>query len=71
MSKAKIAITLDSQMLVAVDGLIAAGRFTNRSEAMQMAVVELLAKEQRRRVLLREVTKLDVAEERALAEEGL
>lgn len=71
MAKAKIAVTLDADLLNSVDRLVAIGEFSNRSEAIQAGVAELLAKEQRQQVLLGELAKLDIAEERSLADAAL
>ena len=71
MAKAKIAVTLDADMLKSVDRLVAIGEFTNRSEAIQAGVAELLDKGRRRQVLLGELAKLDIAAERSLADEAL
>jgi Arc/MetJ-type ribon-helix-helix transcriptional regulator len=70
MPKAKIAITLDRAVLTELDELIAQRRFPNRSQAIEDAIVEKLERLARRR-LATELDKLDPAEEKALAEEGL
>jgi Arc/MetJ-type ribon-helix-helix transcriptional regulator len=70
MAKAKIAITLDADLLEELDALIAANQFPNRSQAIEIAVAEKLAHLARGR-LARECAKLDPLEEKALAEEGL
>ena len=69
MSQAKIAISLDEQMLQQLDGLVAEAIFPSRSQAIQLAVQEKLARMERGR-LARECAKLDPAFESALAEEG-
>jgi Arc/MetJ-type ribon-helix-helix transcriptional regulator len=70
MPSAKIAITLDRELLAEVDRLVAAGRFPNRSQAIQSAVRERLDRMRRTR-LAEEAAKLDPKEERAIADEGL
>jgi metal-responsive CopG/Arc/MetJ family transcriptional regulator len=70
MAKAKVAITLDEATLDRVDELVRQSFFTSRSQAIQQAVEEELARLERSRLAL-ESAKLDPAFERALAEEGL
>ena len=70
MPSSKIAITLDRLLLAEVDRLVAEGRFPNRSQAIQSAVRERLERIRHTR-LAEEAAKLDPAEERAIAEEGL
>ena len=69
MSRAKIAISLDEQMLKQLDGLVAQAVFSNRSQAIQTAVQEKLERIDQGR-LARECAKLDPAFETAMAEEG-
>jgi Arc/MetJ-type ribon-helix-helix transcriptional regulator len=70
MPKAKVAITLDSSLIVRVDRLVKAARFPNRSQAIEIAVAEKLERLERGR-LARECAKLNPKEEKALADEGL
>jgi Arc/MetJ-type ribon-helix-helix transcriptional regulator len=70
MGSVRVAITLDRETLVRVDGLVAKGIFPNRSRAIQAAVSEKLARMERGR-LASECAKLDPKFEKALAEEGL
>ena len=70
MAAQKVAITIDRQLLIELDGLVADKRFANRSQAIQVAVQEKLARMRRTR-LARECAKLDPAFEQALADEGL
>ena len=70
MSSVKVAITIDSATLERVDGLVAKNVFSNRSQAIQAAVTEKLARLERSR-LAAECAKLDPKFEKALAEEGL
>src|SRR2546426_5262042 len=68
--KAKVAITLDAELLDRVDELVARREFRNRSQAIETALAEKLMRARRTR-LARECAKLNPAEEKALAEEGL
>lgn len=70
MGKAKVAITLDAGLLGRIDELVARREFRNRSQAIESALAEKLARVRRTR-LARECAKLDPADEKALAEEGL
>ncbi len=70
MARSKIAISLDEATLQRLDTLVAQERFPSRSQAIQEAVAEKLARLERSR-LARECAKLDPAFEKALAEEGL
>ena len=70
MPKAKVALTIDAELLNRVDDLVARRRFRNRSQAVEAALAEKLARLARTR-LAEESAKLDPAEERRLADEGL
>jgi Arc/MetJ-type ribon-helix-helix transcriptional regulator len=70
MSKAKVAITLDSKLIGRVDRLVKAARFPNRSQAIEIALAEKLERLERGR-LARECAKLNPKEEQAIANEGL
>jgi Arc/MetJ-type ribon-helix-helix transcriptional regulator len=70
MPKAKIAITIDTTIVRRLDALVAAGTHGSRSEAIERAVWEYVARRERSR-LARECEKLDPSAERALADEGL
>ncbi len=70
MPAAKIAITLDRELLREVDEGVRGGLFRNRSRAIEQAVREKLERQRKRRVLA-EARKLNPREERALAEEGM
>jgi metal-responsive CopG/Arc/MetJ family transcriptional regulator len=70
MAKAKVAVTLESTTLDRLDKLVKAARFTNRSQAIEIAVQEKLARLERRR-LAEECAKLDPEVEKALADQGL
>jgi len=66
---AKIAITLERDLLDRLDKLVAAGRFPSRSRAIQLAVEAQIDRVERRR-LAQESLKLDPTAEQTLAEEG-
>jgi Arc/MetJ-type ribon-helix-helix transcriptional regulator len=70
MAKTKVALTIDTELLDRVDHLVARQRFPNRSQAIETALAEKLARLARTR-LAEECAKLDPAEEQQLAEEGL
>ena len=70
MSRAKVAISLDESTLERLDKLVERAVFSNRSQAIQEAVEEKLARMERSR-LAKECAKLDPAFEKALAEEGM
>jgi metal-responsive CopG/Arc/MetJ family transcriptional regulator len=70
MPKTKIAVTVDAALLEQLDRLIAEAQFPNRSQAVEAALAEKLARLRRTR-LARECAKLDPVEERAWADEGL
>lgn len=69
MATSKIAVTIETDTLRQVDRWVKEGRFPNRSRAIQAAVSEMAARRKRRR-LAEELAKLDIARERALAEES-
>jgi Arc/MetJ-type ribon-helix-helix transcriptional regulator len=68
MATTKIAITLERDTVREVDQWVRAGRFPNRSRAVQTALSEMLVRRKRRR-LMEELAKINPKEERALAEE--
>jgi len=70
MAVSKVAITLNEKMLEEVDRWVQEGRYPNRSRAIQAALDEM-ARRLRRSRISQEARKLDVGEERALAEEGI
>jgi Arc/MetJ-type ribon-helix-helix transcriptional regulator len=71
MPAAKVAVTIDEQLLHEVDRWVAAGEFPNRSRVIRAALIRLREDRARRRSLLLELTKLDPSEERCVAEEWL
>ena len=70
MARTKVAISLDESTLNRLDKLVQKQVFPNRSQAIEEAVVEKLARLEKSR-LAQECAKLDPAFEKALAEEGL
>jgi len=70
MSTAKVAITIEEDLLGKLDRLVKAHVFPNRSRAIQEAVSDKLARMGHRR-LARECSKLDTRFEHAIAEEGM
>jgi Arc/MetJ-type ribon-helix-helix transcriptional regulator len=70
MAKAKVVVTLETTTLDRIDRLVQEARYPNRSRAIEAAIQAQLARLERRR-LAEECAKLDPAEERLLAEEGL
>jgi Arc/MetJ-type ribon-helix-helix transcriptional regulator len=68
---AKVAVTIDEQLLHEVDRWVADGDFPSRSQAVQAGLRALRETRNRRGRLLSELAKLDPIEERALAEERL
>jgi len=70
MGKTKIAITLDEQYIEQLDTFVSKHIFQNRSQAIQQAVKEKLARMKRTR-LATECSKLDPTFEKAMADEGL
>ncbi|MBI1723721.1 MAG: ribbon-helix-helix protein, CopG family [Gemmatimonadetes bacterium] len=70
MAKTKVAVTLDAKLVGRLDSLVRQAQFPNRSQAVEAALVEKLARLDRTR-LARECAKLDPEAERALAEESM
>ena len=70
MAVAKIAITLERDILVELDRLVSRHVFPSRSRAIQQAVREKVARLSVNR-LARECAKLDAKTEQSLAEEGM
>ena len=70
MSTAKVAVTIDRDLLERLDRLVKNRRFPNRSRAVQEAVSEKLSRLEHSRLAV-ECTKLDRASEQAMAEEGM
>ncbi|MGH2620078.1 MAG: ribbon-helix-helix domain-containing protein [Anaerolineales bacterium] len=70
MPTAKVAITLDEDLLKKLDREVEEGKFPNRSRAIQDAVEEKLSRLDQTR-LIRESAKLDADFEQKLADEGL
>jgi metal-responsive CopG/Arc/MetJ family transcriptional regulator len=70
MSKIKIAIAVNPILITRLDGIVAEGGFPSRSQAVEAAIEEKLARLDRSR-LARECLKLDPEYEKSLAEEGM
>ena len=70
MNSSKIAITINSEVLLEVDALVKKRMYPSRSRAIQEAVKEKLARLNQTQ-LARECAKLDPAVEQTLADEGL
>jgi len=69
-ARSKVAISLHESTLNRLDQLVKKQVFPNRSQAIEEAVAEKLARLEKSR-LAQECAKLDPAFEKALAEEGL
>ena len=70
MSVAKIAISIDDQLLAKLDIFVAQKKFKTRSQAIQIAVQNTVERLDHKR-LIHACSQLDVHAERALADEGL
>ncbi len=70
MPKTKVAVTLDAELLSLVDHLVARRRFRSRSQAIETAIAEKIARLNHTR-LAEECKQLDPEAEKAMAEEGL
>ena len=70
MGVAKIAVSLDSELVRELDALVRERKFTSRSQAIQKAVADSLARRRRTR-LARECGKLDKRAEQKMADEYL
>ena len=70
MATAKIAITIEENILNRLDLLVKSHTFPNRSKAIQEAVKEKLNKIEHNRLEI-ECAKLDLDFEQALADEGI
>jgi metal-responsive CopG/Arc/MetJ family transcriptional regulator len=68
MGVAKIAVSLDSELVRELDALVREHKFTSRSQAIQKAVMDSLARRRRTR-LARECAKLDKRAEQKTANE--
>jgi metal-responsive CopG/Arc/MetJ family transcriptional regulator len=70
MSVAKVTISIDESLLNRIDRLVRVRVFPSRSQVIQQALEEKIARIDRTR-LAHECSKLRPAEEQALADEGL
>ena len=69
MATTKVAVTIEESLLRDLDRWVADGDFANRSRAFQAAIELLRESRSGSNVLLRELARLDPAEEKAMAEE--
>jgi len=70
MSTAKVAISIEKELLNQIDKMVKEQVFPNRSKAIQAAVKEKLERVNKSRLAV-ECAKLDPKFEQALADEGL
>lgn len=70
MPKTKVALTLDADLINQVDDLVAKQQFRNRSQAIEAALADKLRRLARTR-LAREAGKLNPADEKRMADEGV
>lgn len=70
MPTTKIFVSLDSELIAAIDRLVAKDVFPDRNMAIQVALREKLARLKRSR-LAKESAKLNRQEEQTIADEGL
>lgn len=70
MGKKKVAVTIDQYLVSKLDHMVAEGRYSSRSSAIEEAVLERINKLEKKR-LAEESARLDPDFEQALAEEGL
>jgi Arc/MetJ-type ribon-helix-helix transcriptional regulator len=70
MAASKVAVSIDQELLAELDRLVSKRLFASRSQAVQIAVQEKVARMRRNR-LGEECAKLDPAFEQAMAEEGI
>jgi len=70
MRTAKIAITLDKNLLSELDRMVLKKKFANRSQAIQIAVQDKIDRLKKRR-LSEECSMLDMTAEQTLSEEGM
>ena len=70
MAKQKVAITIDQYLVSKLDHMVAEGRYSSRSSAIEDAVSDRISRLERTR-LAEESARLDPDFEQSLAEEGL
>jgi Arc/MetJ-type ribon-helix-helix transcriptional regulator len=70
MSRVKVTISIEAKVLIRVDQLVESRVFLNRSQAIQTAIEEKVARLDSNRLAL-ECARLDPAYEQAFADEGL
>ena len=71
MPTAKVAVTIDTDLLQEVDRWVRSGEFPSRSRVVQAALDQLRGQRARRKSLVAELAKLDPVEERRMADEWL
>lgn len=69
MASAKIAVTIERELLEELDRWVSDGEYPNRSRAVQAGITRLKRERSRKHRLLGALAMLDPIEERALAEE--
>ena len=70
MSKSKVAISIDDELLSKLDALVAQQIYPSRSQAFERAIRDQIEKNEKSR-LSRECEKLDIGFEQQLADEGM
>ena len=70
MAKAKIAITLEEDLVKEIDRWVSEGQYPSRSKAVQETLKEKITNWRRKRII-EEVSKLNPKEEQAMAEEAI
>jgi len=70
MAEAKIAITLEEDLVKEIDRWVSEGQYPSRSKAVQETLKEKITNWRRKR-LIEEVSKLNSKEEQAMAEEAI
>jgi len=70
MAKAKIAITLEEDLVKEIDRWVSEGQYPSRSKAVQETLKEKITSWRRKRLIER-VSKLNPKEDQAMAEEAI
>lgn len=70
MAKAKIAISLEEDLVKEIDRWVSEGQYPSRSKAVQETLKEKITNWRRKR-LIEEVSKLNSKEEQAMTEEAI
>lgn len=66
----KVTVSIDAELLQKLDMMVRSKVFPSRSRAIQEAVSEKISRLDKNR-LIRELSKINVAEEKAMADEGM